>query len=95
MSDTNTHTPPIQVLRMKQVCRLTGLGRSMIYLLEADHRFPSRIKLTSHAVGWLESEVQSWLTERVAASRAMKQAQPAPSRERVTRASYRRCPAQQ
>jgi len=54
---------------MKQVCRLTGLGKSMIYQLEHDHCFPSRIKLTNHAVGWIESEVQHWLAERIASSR--------------------------
>jgi len=74
MSDFTQTTTPIQVLRMKQVCRLTGLGRSMIYLLEQHRRFPSRIKLTDHAVGWVESEVQGWLAERIAASRARKQA---------------------
>lgn len=74
MSDTAQHTAPLQVLRMKQVCGLTGLGRSMIYLLEHDRRFPSRIKLTEHAVGWIESEVQGWLAARIAASRQTERA---------------------
>src|SRR5580698_2957648 len=45
---------PIKVLRLPQVCDLTGLCRSMIYQLEADERFPKRVKIGIRAVGWLE-----------------------------------------
>jgi predicted DNA-binding transcriptional regulator AlpA len=41
----------------------------MIYQLEREHRFPSRIKLTEHAVRWIEHEVQQWLTSRVSSTR--------------------------
>jgi prophage regulatory protein len=61
---------PIKVLRLPQVCGLTGLCRSMIYQMEADLRFPSRIKLGTRAVGWLEKEVQDWLLRRIDQSRA-------------------------
>ena len=60
---------PIKVLRLPQVCDLTGLCRSMIYQMEAELRFPSRIKLGSRAVGWLEKEVQDWLIRRIDLSR--------------------------
>jgi len=33
----------LQVLRLPQVCKATGLCRSMIYQLEAEDRFPRRI----------------------------------------------------
>jgi prophage regulatory protein len=41
----------------------------MIYQLEAEQRFPKRIKIGIRAVGWLESEVQMWVSRRIAASR--------------------------
>jgi prophage regulatory protein len=41
----------------------------MIYQLEAERRFPHRINISVRAVGWLEEEVQEWLTQRVEASR--------------------------
>jgi prophage regulatory protein len=41
----------------------------MIYRLQAEKRFPQRIKLSERAVGWLEREVQEWLAQRVASSR--------------------------
>jgi len=58
---------PIRLLRLPEVCKATGLGRAMIYRLQAEQRFPKSVKITEHAVGWIESEVQTWLAERVAA----------------------------
>jgi len=59
----------IKILRLPQVCDLTGLGRSMIYQMEADKRFPERIKIGTSAVGWLEREVHAWLIKRIEVSR--------------------------
>jgi prophage regulatory protein len=62
---------PIKVLRLPQVCDLTGLCRSMIYQMEADERFPKRVKIGIRAVGWLEAEIQAWLRVRVERSRSL------------------------
>jgi prophage regulatory protein len=59
----------LKILRLPQVCCLTGLGRSVIYQMESDLRFPQRIKLGTRAVGWLEQEVHAWLLKRIATSR--------------------------
>jgi prophage regulatory protein len=61
--------PNERALRLRQVCHLTGLGRSMIYQMQAEGRFPQRIKLGERAVGWLESEVRNWLATRIETSR--------------------------
>jgi prophage regulatory protein len=58
------------VLRLPAVCRMTGLGRSTIYRMEAVGQFPQRIKLGLRAVGWMESEVQVWLAMRAKAREA-------------------------
>ena len=55
----------VRVVRLPQVCELTGLSRSMIYQLEANERFPRRVKLSERAVGWVESEVQKWISDRM------------------------------
>lgn len=68
-NETFAPIPAIQILRLPQVCELTGLGRSMIYQLEADDRFPKRIKIGIRAVGWLQAEVQAWLRTRIQFSR--------------------------
>jgi prophage regulatory protein len=48
---------------------MTGLCRSMIYQLEAENRFPSRIRPGLRSVGWIEGEVQEWLAIRIRQSR--------------------------
>jgi prophage regulatory protein len=59
----------IRILRLPQVCSVTGLGRSMIYQMEADQRFPKRVRIGTRAVGWLEGEVRAWLQKRIELSR--------------------------
>ena len=63
----NSHS--IRILRLPQVCEVTGLCRSMIYQMEADLRFPQRVKIGTRAVGWVEKEVDAWLMKRIATSR--------------------------
>lgn len=65
MDHSNNH----RILRLKDVCAQTGLCRSAIYDLEAQSRFPTRIQLTSRAVGWLEAEVRDWIEDRILTSR--------------------------
>lgn len=62
--------PRVQILRLPQVCKVTGLGRSMIYQLEAQQRFPCRVRIGARAVGWVEAEVQGWLAGRIERHRA-------------------------
>jgi len=57
----------LRILRLAQVCDVTGLGRSMIYQMEADLRFPKRVKIGTRAVGWIEQEVKAWLVKRIEA----------------------------
>ncbi len=57
------------ILRLPEVKRSTGLSRSTIYLRIAEGRFPKPVSLGGRAVGWLEAEVQEWLTRRIEASR--------------------------
>ncbi len=66
----------IVILRLKEVKARIGLCRSSIYgLMDRDGpyhdaEFPQSIKLSTQAVGWLESEIEAWLASRVAASRS-------------------------
>lgn len=53
-----------RVMRRKEVEKVTGLGRSSLYAAMAEGEFPRQIKLTSKAVGWLESEILSWIRAR-------------------------------
>jgi prophage regulatory protein len=59
-----------KVLRLPQVCEVADLRRSMIYQLEAEQRFPRRIKIGVRAVGWFHGEVQQWVVQRIEQSRS-------------------------
>ena len=59
----------LSLIRLPEVCRATGLCRSMIYQLEATQRFPRRVRIGERAVGWVEGEVQLWISNRVDAHR--------------------------
>ncbi len=72
--------PAVQILRLPQVCKVTGLGRSMIYQLEAERGFPSRVRIGLRAVGWVEAEVQVWLANRLEKHRAQGNGASAPAR---------------
>lgn len=54
------------ILRLPDVKSRTGLSRSTIYLQVHQGRFPSPVNLGLRAVGWVESEVATWLATRIA-----------------------------
>ena len=57
------------VLRLPEVKSQTGLSRSAIYKRISECTFPKQISLGSRAVGWLESDIQSWIKQRIAESK--------------------------
>lgn len=57
------------ILRLPTVKARTGLSRSTIYLRVSEGTFPKPVGLGSRAVGWVESEIQQWLEQRIEASR--------------------------
>ena len=61
--------PPIRILRLPEVLARTGLSRSTIYLRIEQGRFPRPVPLGGRAVGWIESEIDEWIRERIAESR--------------------------
>jgi prophage regulatory protein len=55
-----------RIFRLKQVMTMTGLGRSCIYAVVAEARFPASVKLGPRAVGWVEQEIEDWIEARIA-----------------------------
>ena len=58
-----------QIIRLKDLIALTGLSISTIYLRMVQGKFPKNINLGSRAVGWISSEVNEWIEERIRESR--------------------------
>ncbi|KGR33447.1 phage transcriptional regulator AlpA [Vibrio campbellii] len=59
----------IQIIRLPEVMKGTGLSRSTIYLRMSKGDFSQSISLGDRAVGWLKQEVDQWLEERGSVSR--------------------------
>lgn len=92
MQRTATQTTPIQagpgpsdvrpyrerLLRIDNVCFMTGLGRSTIYAKVKAGDFPGPVQLHGASVAWRETEVDAWIAARPAVG-AVPQAQPDPS----------------
>lgn len=59
-----------QILRLKQVIELCGIGRSTVYekinpkSKRYDESFPRPIKLSLSAVGWFEQDLIDWLNSK-------------------------------
>lgn len=62
---SETEKKPKRLIRRRVVESMTGLGRTQIYDLMKARRFPAAVPLGPRAVGWLESEVQGWIDERL------------------------------
>ena len=60
---------PARVLPLPGVEARTGLSRSTIYVRVDNGSFPKPIRLGARAIGWIESEVDQWIHEQIAASR--------------------------
>lgn len=54
------------ILRRPEVEHRTGLSRSTIYQRVKEGTFPAPIPLGPQSVGWVESEIQSFLANRIA-----------------------------
>ena len=57
------------IIKLPQVKVLTALSRSSIYLKMSQDEFPKPISLGARSVGWIESEIQEWITARIKMSR--------------------------
>jgi prophage regulatory protein len=50
-----------RLLRLPEVRKRVGLGKTMIYELIADGRFPKPYKITPAAARWSEREIEAWI----------------------------------
>jgi prophage regulatory protein len=51
-------------LRLPTVMRITGLGRTTIYRLIADQKFPCPVRLGPRAVAWRRTDLDRWSEAR-------------------------------
>lgn len=55
----------MNILRLKDVKKVTGLGRTSIYKFIAEGTFPKSVSLSDRAVGWISTEIDEWVLARI------------------------------
>ncbi len=58
---------PDTMLRLNQVCEITGKKKSSLYKAIADGEFPEPKKIGKRAVAWSANVVFQWVAERPSA----------------------------
>ena len=67
-------------IRMKEVTRKTGLAKSSIYDRINAKTFPQPIRIGDRAVAFVESEVDAWMADILAANRPQESPEQTPAR---------------
>lgn len=57
---------PMAILRLPAVRARTGLSRATIYRKIQSAEFPRPHPLSQRAVGWLESDIEAWISSCIA-----------------------------
>lgn len=68
--NTEQQAQNLRLIRRKEVQIKIGMGASSIYAEMAKGRFPKPVFLSEKRVAWVESEVDSWIAERIASRNA-------------------------
>lgn len=57
------------IIKLPEVKNRTGLSRSTIYLKIQDGEFPKPVRIGARAVGWIKSEIDTWVETTIKISR--------------------------
>lgn len=57
--------PNMRILKRAEVEARVALSSSAIYEAIQQGRFPRPVKIARKAVGWIESEIDSWIKKRI------------------------------
>jgi prophage regulatory protein len=52
-----------RLIKLDEVCRRVGLGKSMIYAMIKQKRFPAPYKISPFAARWSEIEIVAWIAD--------------------------------
>lgn len=54
-----------KILRLPDVIHRVGFSRSTIYDLVSKGRFPAPVRIGIRAVGWLDTDINDWITQQI------------------------------
>ncbi|WP_432773699.1 helix-turn-helix transcriptional regulator [Francisella salimarina] len=55
----------MKIIKLKTVLEMTSLSRSTIYDYMSRDLFPKQVKIGENSVGWVLSEVEDWINDRI------------------------------
>jgi len=55
----------MKILRLPDVLQRCGLSRSSLYAQMAEGQFPQSVKISTRSVGWVESDLDDWIQDRI------------------------------
>lgn len=65
--DNKTTSEEIQIIRAKEVAKITGLAEPTLYKLENDDpTFPKKVQIGPKAIGWVKQEITNWVAKKIA-----------------------------
>ncbi|PAP97807.1 AlpA family phage regulatory protein [Mesorhizobium mediterraneum] len=56
----------MQIIPIKEVCRRVGLCRTTVWQLIRDGKFPKLVRLTEKRKGFVDEEIDDWISARIA-----------------------------
>lgn len=59
------------LIRLPEVQRRTGYSKAWIYRLIDKGEFPKQIKLGTRAIAFIESEIDTWIENKISSSREL------------------------
>jgi len=54
----------MKIIRPKQLAKILSVSTVTLWRMEKRGELPPRIKISTRAVGWLESDIKEWLKNR-------------------------------
>jgi prophage regulatory protein len=57
----------LEIVRIRETCRISGLPKSSVYAEVKAGTFPAPIPLSRRRVGWLRTEIETWIKHKIEA----------------------------
>lgn len=70
VQDSQNQATELRLIRLTDVQRKIGMGRSWVYAKVAEGTFPQPVNFGGRAVAWVESEVDAWIRNQIASRKA-------------------------
>jgi prophage regulatory protein len=65
VNHSDTKNQPSDLIKIKEVIRMTSLSRSTIYSKMNKKSFPQSISLGNRSIAWVRKEIEHWTAQRI------------------------------